>query len=284
MAALSSSTSSSVVTAGEAARRLGVAPITIQRWVDEGAMRAVKTAGGHRRIPVVEIRKRLAASRSRSDRDRMTEWLAALLSGEAGEVAGLLRHARERNGCWARVADEVAQAIVELGERWQTGDCSVFEEHMATEALRRAAAGCAAELSSPRDSRRALLTTAPGQRHTLGLSLGELVLAEHGWRSVWIGEGPPATEIPAMVSGVSPDLCVVAAPFDLQPKMLRTVQRGYQRAVAATGGLLLLAGQARWAPTKHGYRCRTFEELDSVLVELAAGATAHPDRTGSSGK
>jgi excisionase family DNA binding protein len=258
------------MTAGEAARRLGVAPITIQRWVDEGAMRAVKTAGGHRRIPVMEVRKRLAAARSGPDRQRLAEWLEGLLSGDAHEVGRLLRLARARHDGWARVADEVAQVIVELGESWQAGDCAVFEEHMATEALRRAAAACTAGLPPRRDAPRALLTTASGERHTLGLSLAEVVLAERGWRSVWIGEGPPAAEIPAMVAGLAPDLCIVAAPFDSQPKALRILQRTFARAVSAAGGHLLLAGQARWSPMRTGYRCRTFQELDDVVVALTA--------------
>ena len=268
MTALSSSASTGLVTVGEAARRLGVAPITIQRWVDEGAMRARRTAGGHRRIPVLEIRKRLAISRSDTDRQKLTAWLDGLFSGETSEVAKLLHRARARAGGWARVADEVAHAIVELGELWQAGDCSVFEEHRATESLRRATAACAAEIPRRRGAGRALLTTAPDQRHTLGLSLAELVLAERGWTSVWIGEGPPAAEFPAMVAGLAPDLCIVAAPFDALPKALRTLQRSLVHAVSETGGLLVLAGQARWSPIKSGYRCRTFSELDRVLADL----------------
>jgi methanogenic corrinoid protein MtbC1 len=158
--------------------------------------------------------------------------------------------------------------IVELGELWQAGDCSIFEEHIATEALRRAAAACVADLQRRRAAPRALLTTAPGQRHTLGLSLAELVLAEHGWRSIWVGEGPPTTEMPVMVTTLAPDLCIVAAPFDAQPKALRALQRSLARAVSANGGLLVLAGQARWGSMKSGYRCRTFLELDRVLAEL----------------
>jgi excisionase family DNA binding protein len=257
------------VTAGEAARRLGVAPITIQRWVDEGSMRARTTSGGHRRIPVAEVRKRLVTLRSAAERQRLTAWLDGLLSGESSEVSRLLRLARERGGGWASVADEVAQVVVELGELWQAGDCSVFEEHMATEALRRATAACASEIPLHRPVRRALLTTAPGQRHTLGLSLAELVLAENGWRSIWIGEGPPVEEIPAMVAGLAPELCIVAGSFDASPQALRALQRILVRAVSGCGGILVLAGQGRWSPMKSGYRCRTFLELDDALAELA---------------
>src|SRR5205809_3800440 len=140
MTVLPSSPSTGLVTAGEAARRLGVAPITIQRWVDEGSMLARKTAGGHRRIPVTEIRKRLVQSRPVAERQKLTSWLDGLISGDSAEVVQLLRHARARASGWAAVAEEVAQVIVELGELWQAGDCSVFEEHIATEAMRRAIA------------------------------------------------------------------------------------------------------------------------------------------------
>jgi len=232
-------------------------------------MRARTTAGGHRRIPVAEVRKRIVTLRSAAERQRLTAWLDGLLSGESSEVARLLRLARERGGGWASVADEVAQVVVELGELWQAGDCSVFEEHMATEALRRATVACSAEMARRRTSRRALLTTAPGQRHTLGLSLAELVLAQHGWRSIWIGEGPPAEEISAMVAGLAPELCIVAAPFDASPQALRALQRILVRAVSGSGGILVLAGQARWSPVKSGYRCRTFLELDDALAELS---------------
>src|SRR6476646_752412 len=108
MKTLSPSRSSGLVTVGEAARRLGVAPITIQRWVDEGSMRARRTAGGHRRIPVLEIRQRLAASRSGTDRQNLTAWLDVFYAAETTEVAKLLHRARAGAGAWARVADEVA--------------------------------------------------------------------------------------------------------------------------------------------------------------------------------
>jgi hypothetical protein len=73
-----------------------------------------------------------------------------------------------------------------------------------------------------------------------------------------------------MVAGLAPDLCIVAASFDTQPKALRALQRTLVRAVSSSGGLLVLAGQARWRPMKFGYRCRTFSEFNQVLAEVSA--------------
>ena len=45
----------------EAADRLGVSLRSVQLWVESGALRAWKTAGGHRRIPLASVEQMLAA-------------------------------------------------------------------------------------------------------------------------------------------------------------------------------------------------------------------------------
>jgi excisionase family DNA binding protein len=40
---------------GEAARRLGVAPRTIQQWAKDGRIPCIRTFGGHRRFSVEDL-------------------------------------------------------------------------------------------------------------------------------------------------------------------------------------------------------------------------------------
>jgi len=51
-----------LVTPREAAHRLGVSYPTIKQWIYKGILRTRPTAGGHHRIPDVEIERLLAAS------------------------------------------------------------------------------------------------------------------------------------------------------------------------------------------------------------------------------
>jgi excisionase family DNA binding protein len=134
-----------MVSAGEAARRLGVAPATIQRWVDSGLLHAERTPGGHRRIYVTESRRFIAASRPAEISGPLANWLAVLMTGDPVKVKAALIASRQKTGSWADTADEVASAIAEVGRRWEAGTCRIFEEHAATEALRRATASCVAE-------------------------------------------------------------------------------------------------------------------------------------------
>lgn len=53
----------------ELARRLGVSAPTIQRWVDQGHLRAWKTVGGHRRIDAASAEAFIASQQAASARE-----------------------------------------------------------------------------------------------------------------------------------------------------------------------------------------------------------------------
>ena len=57
-----------MMTTGEAARRLGVGLTTVKRWVQLGLLRAIRTPGGHWRIPAGEVERLLAAMGADSNR------------------------------------------------------------------------------------------------------------------------------------------------------------------------------------------------------------------------
>jgi excisionase family DNA binding protein len=53
-----------LVTTGEAARELGVTPVTLQRWVHAGLVTPTETtAGGHFRWNIETLREQVRASR-----------------------------------------------------------------------------------------------------------------------------------------------------------------------------------------------------------------------------
>lgn len=56
----------STVTTAQAAKRLGVSPQTVQKWVDAGYLPAWKTVGGHRRLDAAAV-ERMATERRSGD-------------------------------------------------------------------------------------------------------------------------------------------------------------------------------------------------------------------------
>lgn len=255
-----------MVSAGVAARRLGVAPATIQRWVDSGVLHAERTPGGHRRIYVTELRRLIAANRSATLSGPVADWFAVLMTGDPVKVKTALIASRVETGSWADTADEVAAAIAEIGRRWEAGACQIFEEHAATEALRRAAAACAADMRYTDDAPSAALLTIENERHTLGLSLAELVLAEAGWRPIWIGEGPPADELAMLITKFSPRLALVSASAASRPAAVARYQAPLMQVEAEAGIGLILAGGGAWKDTAGAQRVVTFKDLRQALA------------------
>jgi excisionase family DNA binding protein len=45
------------VTTGEAGRACGVTPGAVKKWIRQGKLRAIRTPGGHFRIPVDEVER-----------------------------------------------------------------------------------------------------------------------------------------------------------------------------------------------------------------------------------
>ncbi|GGJ69905.1 helix-turn-helix domain-containing protein [Deinococcus aquiradiocola] len=114
------------LTTREAADRLGVSLRTVQQWVEQGALQAYKTHGGHRRI-------------LRSSLDRMLAERESALRGHTLKVlvveddAALLRLYTLTLGGWdlpldLRATDNGIQALVEVGA-WQP-DVLILDLHL----------------------------------------------------------------------------------------------------------------------------------------------------------
>lgn len=94
-------------------------------------------------------------------------------------------------------ADVLVPLIHALGERWQAGTWRVVHEHLASAVLRsflwqlwrRSEPGVGAES--------VIVATTAGQRHELGALLAAGVVADLGWRVVYLGCDLPAEEIAA---------------------------------------------------------------------------------------
>jgi excisionase family DNA binding protein len=253
--------------AGEAARRLGVSPATIQRWVDGGVLSSVRTDGGHRRVPVSEVRRVLSAERPDPAKGPLQKWVRALFEADAASLSALMLAARRRSGSWSFVAEDIAAALAEVGVLWELGTCKIFEEHAASEALRRAAASCSGQIALKSKAPSALLLTVAGDRHTLGLSLSELIIAEAGWRPRWLGDGPPAEELGALIEWRKPDLLVVAASRVIPRNTVWDYQAALERAMRRKNIRLVLAGDGPWTESKAVMRVYSFHDLSNVLEQ-----------------
>jgi excisionase family DNA binding protein len=270
-----------LLTSAEVAKILGVTPGSVKRWTDLGLLRCVRTVGRHRRFDPVEVdrfRKDQTGEVQPEHGPDVEGWLDLLLSeSDSHQLLATVYAERARLGAWWKVAESLAAVLEEIGERWSEGSLSILEEHMASERLARVLSQVSDQLPSRADAPRLLLTTAEGEEHTLGLSLAEMVIREHGWPVLWAGRRVPVSEIVAHVASGAVDAVAVAASSMADPGDL-LAQTERLGAICRAGEVhLLLGGSGPWPEwIPYGARVVTFQELRGWLKLVESGSA--PDR------
>jgi len=275
--------SDDLLTTAEAARLAGVGASSVKRWADLELLPCVRTAGGHRRFHRHELERFLRELAHEPAGDAHA-WVDALLAEGVFALHGELLRARERLGSWHEVAEELGPALRELGARWAQGRISVLEEHVASEKLSRALERAAESIpSSPLDPQ-ALLATADGEEHTLGLSLVELCLREAGFACTWSGRGTPTSDLVARVeSGELALLALSASAASTNAARLRRQVETLGPVCREHGVRLVLGGSGAWPdPLVFGERLRGLTEVFTAArgwrKDVTRGRSPHADK------
>jgi MerR family transcriptional regulator, light-induced transcriptional regulator len=110
----------------------------------------------------------------------------------------------------------VLPCLAELGDRWQSGDVSVGQEHFASNVLRGRLLSFARGWGQGAGPR-AILATPPGEQHDLGLVVCGLALSRQGVRIVFLGADCPIDTLVTTAETVRPAFVLLsgvdAAPF-----------------------------------------------------------------------
>ena len=224
---------------GELSRRTGVGVDTLRAWERRyGLLRPERSPGGFRLYgPGDEERVRamkalIDSGMSAAEASRLTgppdpaSVAAERRTDEAPDHAPRLGAALERfdetdanailDDALARFTiDAVASRVLlpvmhNIGERWESGEISVAQEHFATGVLRGRMLSLGRNWGAGAGPL-ALLACPPGERHDLGLIAFGLVLRERGWRIAFLGSDTPIETIADAVAKLAPAAVVLAA-------------------------------------------------------------------------
>ena len=256
-----------LITTPEAARLLGVGPTTLKRWVDQGRLSCVTTPGGHRRFTRNDVeRMRLALGGELDDfavrclQHMLTEDSAYGLQATLIEMRGHL-------GSWWQVSNRLGTVLTDLGQRWEAGECSIGQEHVASRRMQEALSACGATLPSPPGEPLCVLAAAEDELHTLGLSLAELCLREAGFTCLWLGGPTPTSVLIETIEGHSPAIVAMSASsWSSDADLLLRHYNEIARACRRSGAVLVLGGAGNWPKRPaYGHRVESFTEFAHIL-------------------
>ena len=249
---------------GELSRRTGVAPELLRAWERRyGLLRPARSEGGFRlysegdeqRVERMRLHLReglAAAEAARRAVEGVADTTAAAAENGRPELgAGALQLRTALDGfdeAGAQAALDslfgtftvetvlgavILPYLVDLGERWSTGEATVAQEHFASHLIRGRLLGIGRGWDSGAGPR-AVLACAPGEQHDLGLIAFGLTLHRRGWRITYLGPDTPVETLVDTAGRLEPDLVVVTA-------------TARQRLTPLTGALKALGRKTRVA-------------------------------------
>ena len=225
----------------------GVSAAEAARLALESSAPGVAAATGGAAVWALDVQ----AERLRLALERFEEAEANTLLDEA--LAGLTVET---------VADHIVlPAMRAIGERWESGEVSIAQEHFATGVLRGRMLSVARNWGAG-SGPRALLACPPGEDHDLGLVVFGVVLRARGWRITYLGPDTPIETIAETAKQLRPDAIVIAA---LDPEPFERAARELSK-LASESRLLIGGAGAGPAIAK---RLRV-ELLDEDPVRAAA--------------
>lgn len=117
-----------------------------------------------------------------------------------------------------------------VGQSWMSGEIRIFEEHLYSEQITNVLRNAISTMRDPDASPRVLLTTLPGEEHSLGLMMAEATLSLYGASCVNLGVQTPTQEIVSAAEAHRSDIIVLSFSEAIPAQQVKT---GLQQARAA---------------------------------------------------
>lgn len=281
----------------QVARAIGVSDASLKRWCDKGLIRSIRTAGGHRRLPISAVLDFLRTSGHTLVRPELLGLPATTGTGRTvRERAGArLTEALERGDeeQFTRIVFDlylaglplreicdrmIAESFRAIGAAWQRGELDVYQERRGCEICLQALHRMRTVLAPPGIHAPYALGAAPeGDRYALATLMVELTLRELGWRAESFGTDLPLASLERAVRDRRPRLVWLSISA---PSAHAQGLAGFDRLREAADELhaaLVVGGQGLnpdlRARMSGATFCETLEDLAALAAALPLGAT-----------
>lgn len=247
---------------------------TLKRLMDRG-MRPGKLIS----LPLSELRDMAQAmparTRSRDEQAVVDGVIGLIRRYQASELRVYLQKLLIQQGLRGFVSQTLARLNQDIGDAWARGAINVAHEHIYTQAVQNVLHGLIATQPVSHGRPRILLTTVPGELHTLGLLMAEALWVADGAECVSLGPQFPVADIPAVVAEGSIDVVALSYSQSFNSTQalnsLRTLRASLPRQVEIWAGGAALGGRRRVEGV------RILGPIESTSDTLADWIAAHAD-------
>lgn len=285
----------------QVAEAIGASESSLKRWCDQGLIQTVKTAGGHRRIPVQEalrfareqnhsvVEPRILAMPASEDRkarrvegcaERLTE---ALLTDNEAASHAIVFDLFLAGQPVSLIFDEViAVAFRTIGEKWECHEADVYQERCSCQVMLRVLHELRAKQVSPERDLVALGATIEGDQYSLPVTMSEIVLRSVGWNARLLGSSIPFDSMINAVKRHEPGLFWLSVSFiPDEADFIRGFNRLFEAASKINTAIVVggrgLTSEIR-AKLRYSAFCDTVRHLEDFAKTLRRQVEAVPKK------
>jgi len=241
----------------ELAQAIGVSESSLKRWVDAGKIRAVRTEGGHRRIPIAEAIRFIRERRQPVVRPELLGLPAEMImsvdaSKDVDELqrhleTGDVRQARARILARYLAGESIAAlfdgplrgALERIGELWKDSEAGIFVEHRASDVVIQLLGQLRAVLEPPIGRPVALGCAAEGDTHLLPSFMAATVLAAESFDAINLGADTPVAALEAAIAQHAPVLLWVSVMMPPSTEVASSLARLLAREADADRAVII---------------------------------------------
>ncbi len=256
------------------AQALGVSESSMKRWVDEGRVRAARTAGGHRRIPLTEALRFVRSSSLElvapdalgfpdlagvmlPERDRQQEATRqltdVLVEGDERRALALVLGLYLGGDSVAAIADgPVRGAMEEIGTRWQHSEDGLVVEHRASDIVNQALNQLRSLFPAPAGAMVAIGGALEGDPYLLASLAAATALTTEGIDAIHLGPNTPGASLALAARLRSARLVWVSVNLPLASGTIRSQLEALARETAASACPLIIGGKGLEGETLTG--------------------------------
>jgi methanogenic corrinoid protein MtbC1 len=285
-----------LVSPKQVARAIGVSESSLKRWCDQGLIKTIRTAGGHRKMAIAEVMRYVRERDQRlvspeilglppvSERastgltDGRPRLVDALLAGDelvARQIVFdlyLAKHSR------SVIFDEVvAAAFRAIGDRWACHDAEVYQERRGCEIALRVLFDLRRVQQVPERKWLATGGTIEGDHYSLPSAMAELVLRDAGFYAISLGTSIPFASLVKAVQETKPKLFWLSVSHIREGFDFITEFSALSQVCTAADTALVVGGRAlteelRQRMTYSAY-CDTMQHLEAFATTLHRSLT-----------
>jgi MerR family transcriptional regulator, light-induced transcriptional regulator len=267
---------------------LGVSVTTVKRWVDDGVLPAHRTAGGHRKLMMVDVLRIVREGqlpqadltklfpRCAQAPDQFEELLKlfqqAVTQGNTDQVRDLIIGAYKNGQRIESLADRlIMPGMAFIGHEWTKGRVEVFAEHRMTQAVIAALFELRALLRQQAGKDRPIAVGGAPEhdQYIIPSLLAKLTLLDAGWDAINLGPHTPMSALVQAINDLKPSLIWLSVSHIEQTDRFLADYAEMFRVADAAGVAVAIGGRVLQEDIRQQMNYTTFADGMTQLASFA---------------